>query len=116
VAVTATLGAPPPEYHLTVWHGFNLPLLMSTVALIGGVLVYAGRRHLFARYERLPPLDANALFEGSVQAVSRLARALGDRLCSGSLQGYLAWLFGLVVLILAVVLVPMPMPLYGGRP
>ena len=29
-----------PTYSLAVWHGFNLPLLMSVVALVGGALLY----------------------------------------------------------------------------
>src|SRR5690554_3450444 len=40
VASTAVLGAQTPEYSLSVWHGFNLPLLMSFLALGGGVLLY----------------------------------------------------------------------------
>ncbi|HRD35126.1 MAG TPA: monovalent cation/H+ antiporter subunit A [Rhodocyclaceae bacterium] len=47
VAVHATLGANTPHYDLAVWHGFNLPLLMSVVALIGGVLFYIVLRARF---------------------------------------------------------------------
>ena len=39
-AVRAVLGAAPPEYSLAVWHGFTPELLMSVVALGGGVAVY----------------------------------------------------------------------------
>ncbi len=39
-AVHSVLGVETPEYSLAIWHGFNLPLLMSTVALAGGVLLY----------------------------------------------------------------------------
>ena len=38
-AASASLGGQLPEYSLAIWHGFNLPLLMSVVALVGGVLV-----------------------------------------------------------------------------
>src|SRR5690606_35717326 len=37
-AVTAVLGDEAPYYSLSVWHGFNLPLIMSIVALVGGIL------------------------------------------------------------------------------
>ena len=30
-------GAPLPAYTLAIWHGLNLPLLMSGVAVVGGV-------------------------------------------------------------------------------
>ena len=33
----SVLGARTPDYSLAVWHGFNLPLLMSLLALVGGV-------------------------------------------------------------------------------
>ncbi|MEX7656353.1 hypothetical protein, partial [Pseudomonas aeruginosa] len=32
-----------PEFagvHLAIWHGFNLPLIMSLIALIGGTVFY----------------------------------------------------------------------------
>ncbi len=39
-AVTSVLGEQTPAYSLAIWHGFNLPLLMSMIALIGGVMLY----------------------------------------------------------------------------
>ena len=46
VAVRSVLGDEVPYYSLALWHGFNLPLLMSAIALIGGVTAYRifGRR------------------------------------------------------------------------
>ena len=40
VAVKSVLGAETPYYSLSIWHGFNLPLLMSVIALIGGTSAY----------------------------------------------------------------------------
>src|SRR5690606_8356127 len=40
VAVRSVLGEDVPYYSLALWHGFNLPLLMSAIALIGGVAAY----------------------------------------------------------------------------
>ncbi|MFT4103768.1 MAG: MnhB domain-containing protein, partial [Burkholderiaceae bacterium] len=40
VGAAAMLQATPPEYSLAIWHGFNLPLMMSVVALVAGVLLY----------------------------------------------------------------------------
>ena len=40
-AVVAVLGQDSPAYSLALWHGFTLPLLMSVIALIGGVTLYA---------------------------------------------------------------------------
>src|SRR5690606_13530392 len=38
-AVGALLGADAPEYQLALWHGFNLPVMMSTLAFVGGILL-----------------------------------------------------------------------------
>jgi len=40
VAAHAILGVRMPEYDLAIWHGFNLPLLMSFAALAGGLVFY----------------------------------------------------------------------------
>jgi multicomponent K+:H+ antiporter subunit A len=42
IAARSILGAALPIYELAVWHGFTLPLMMSLIALFGGVLFYAG--------------------------------------------------------------------------
>ena len=40
-AAVAVLGPRTPDYSLAVWHGVNTPLVMSLVALAGGVALYA---------------------------------------------------------------------------
>nr|WP_236953315.1 monovalent cation/H+ antiporter subunit A [Immundisolibacter cernigliae] len=42
LAAGAAYGGELPPYSLGVWHGLNLPLLMSVLALVGGVAVYVG--------------------------------------------------------------------------
>ncbi|PZO63779.1 MAG: monovalent cation/H+ antiporter subunit A [Paracoccus denitrificans] len=39
-AVVSVLGADTPYYSLSLWHGFNLPLMMSLIALVLGVVLY----------------------------------------------------------------------------
>ncbi len=39
-AVVSVLGAATPDYSLALWHGINIPLVMSLVALGGGALLY----------------------------------------------------------------------------
>ena len=39
-AAASVLGASLPDYSLTVWHGINFPLVMSAIALVGGVALY----------------------------------------------------------------------------
>src|SRR5690606_27417673 len=39
-AVRSVLGEGTPSYSLAVWHGLNVPLAMSLVALVGGTVLY----------------------------------------------------------------------------
>ncbi|MBZ9539241.1 monovalent cation/H+ antiporter subunit A [Modicisalibacter tunisiensis] len=99
-AARAALVGPVPELHLAVWHGFNLPLLMSAIALIGGTVLYVQRRHLFAFQRQFRIQNARLNFEAAVQWVVRGAQQLIDTLENGSLQRYMLWL---VITILCLV-------------
>ncbi|KXS39774.1 MAG: multicomponent K+:H+ antiporter subunit A [Halomonadaceae bacterium T82-2] len=99
-AARAALTGPAPELHLAVWHGFNLPLLMSAFALIGGTVLYVQRRHLFAFQRQFRPQNARLNFEAGVQWMVRGAQQLIDTLENGSLQRYMLWL---VITILCLV-------------
>jgi multicomponent K+:H+ antiporter subunit A len=90
-AVHAVLGPAGPTYSLAVWHGFTFPLLMSGVALTGGVATYLVLRRYLLTAEDGPPLwgslDAAHTFERVLVVVSwRWARALESLLGTGRLQ------------------------------
>lgn len=55
-AVMSVLGDATPQYSLAVWHGFNLPLMMSLVAMIGGILLHWMLKKYLATSEDGPPL------------------------------------------------------------
>ncbi|WP_191059125.1 monovalent cation/H+ antiporter subunit A [Geminicoccus harenae] len=47
LGVTSVLGEATPEFSLAVWHGLNVPLVMSVIALVGGALLsFALKRYL----------------------------------------------------------------------
>ncbi|WP_137972484.1 monovalent cation/H+ antiporter subunit A [Pseudomonas sp. F(2018)] len=108
VAAQASLGGALPAYDLAIWHGFNLPLAMSCVALVGGILIYIGRKPVFRWYESLPQLDAKEVFEQQVQRLVALAGWITSRLENGSLQRYLALLLGSALVLVGVALAPLP--------
>ncbi|MCZ2327906.1 monovalent cation/H+ antiporter subunit A [Bartonella sp. F02] len=58
-AVVAVLGAMTPSYSLAVWHGFNTPLIMSFIALSGGILLYIIGHRYFLFCEEGPPFLRN---------------------------------------------------------
>ena len=103
-AAMATLGGPLPPYSLALWHGVNLPLLMSVLALVGGALIYHWRAPLFALQRRWPRPHAPALFEQAMQHLVRFAGGAVAWLDNGSLQRYVTWLLVPVALVMLAAL------------
>jgi multicomponent K+:H+ antiporter subunit A len=105
-ATTAMLGRAAPDFHLAIWHGFNLPLLLSMLALAAGATLYLA----LARGRRLHGLQSEAwfgrltgqgLFHGAVDGLFGLAGRITARLETGSLQRYVAWMLAACVLLAA---------------
>ena len=103
-----------PQYSLAIWHGFNVPLLMSVLALLGGLLIYVNRKHLFDFQNTLPGMDALNSFERGVKQFAARCDKLYQWLDNGSLQRYMT-----LVLLSFVVLAGLPLlnlkTLWGGR-
>ncbi|MEZ5536254.1 MAG: monovalent cation/H+ antiporter subunit A [Thiolinea sp.] len=116
VAVEATLQAKPPYYSLALWHGLNAPLLMSVLALLGGILVYVFRRRLFDLYEkRVEHLDARIIYNGILNGLLGLAGFITRRFDRGSLQNMLVWIIAAAMLISVAGFVSRDAPLFGLR-
>lgn len=80
-----------PEYSLAVWHGWTAPLLMSLIALAGGIAAYSTLRarapaRRFMRRLLMPGLDGRRLFEQTLAGLGRAARACMRLLGTGRLQ------------------------------
>ncbi|KTT12368.1 monovalent cation/H+ antiporter subunit A [Pseudomonas oryzihabitans] len=101
VGASAALGGTLPEYSLAIWHGFNTALMMSILAMVGGVVVYACRQPLFRWQAGLPDVDARLVFEHALNRLIGFARGVTQRLESGSLQRYIALML-LATLVLLV--------------
>jgi multicomponent K+:H+ antiporter subunit A len=101
-ALHAVLGPRLPAYSLAVWHGFTPELLMSVVAIAGGVGVYLGlRRYLLA--SNGPPLlrhlKGQRIFEFVLINLSlRFARQLESFLGTQRLQPQLRLMVGIALL------------------
>jgi multicomponent K+:H+ antiporter subunit A len=99
-AQAALYGAPGPAlpaYQLAIWHGFNGALLMSAMAVVAGVALYAAlqRGVNLHRITRLPgwaQKGGRELFAQLQASGVSAARALVDALQNGSLQRYLTLL------------------------
>ena len=97
----AVLNHPLPEYSLSIWHGFNFPLLMSGMATMGGVAIYLNRKHLFKFSGMFPDIDAKLVFEGCIQACVAWAQKITMKLENGSLQRYAFCLCFFALLLIA---------------
>ncbi|WP_010486713.1 monovalent cation/H+ antiporter subunit A [Pseudomonas sp. S9] len=107
-AASASLGGELPQYSLAIWHGLNLPLLMSFAATAGGVLVYAFRQPLFRWYAGLPAMDAKLAFDQCMVTLVDFCRLITRRLETGSLQHYLALLLASALVVVTLALGPLP--------
>jgi multicomponent K+:H+ antiporter subunit A len=102
VAASAMLGAPPPQYHLSIWHGFNLPLAMSAVALVLGVAMYFALQRRFNLHLHHPRgWTGRLVFTRAIDGLIALSGRFTQRLENGSLQRYAAWMVGTAVLLAA---------------
>ena len=97
-ASLAVLGQAMPEYKLTIWHGFNLPLLMSGMAVIGGLFIYVNRKYLFQFQASLPPFNAKKIFERFLVVVVNWCQNKIQSTENGSLQRYVFIMLGVVLL------------------
>lgn len=78
-AARPVVGGELPEYSLAIWHGWNAPMIMSLIAMAGGVTLYLLLRKSFKR-ERfaVPPLigqlNGKRFFERSLVVLMQWAR------------------------------------------
>ncbi len=119
VAVESVLGDRTPYYSLSVWHGFNLPLVMSIIALVAGVLLYLSLRRYLATCEDGTPflrdLKGQRIFERILVTISwRMARWAEAKVGTRRLQPqlrlviFIAFLAGLWPLFSAGYTPPIP--------
>jgi multicomponent K+:H+ antiporter subunit A len=78
---------------------------MSVIAIGGGLLVYAYRRHLYRFQAQFKESDEKLIFEAAIQGLVASATRAHDGLNNGSLQRYIAALLLLTIAITAIPLI-----------
>ena len=117
VAAGAVLQGPLPEHDLALWHGVSPALWMSIIALAGGVLLYLGRKPLFALHDRIEGhLDARAVYERLLEGALAFARRATSVLEATGLQSQAFVLIATVLALGAVGMMNTGAPLTGTRP
>ncbi|WP_017430049.1 monovalent cation/H+ antiporter subunit A [Vreelandella jeotgali] len=92
LATQAALGGASPDFHLAIWHGFNVPLAMSAVALAGGGLMYWRHADMRRFVTQFKGLDARFVFERGVQSCIKASERSLTWFEGNSLQRYMACL------------------------
>ncbi|WNL43587.1 monovalent cation/H+ antiporter subunit A [Halomonas sp. PAMB 3264] len=82
----------PFDFYLSIWHGFNLPLLMSVVAFVIGGALYWQHAHLRRFKESFAPVDATRVFERALVSLGQRCEQLIAVWDGQSLQRYMGWL------------------------
>ncbi|CDI02594.1 pH adaptation potassium efflux system transmembrane protein [Candidatus Competibacter denitrificans Run_A_D11] len=117
VASTAVLQGPPLAHDLALWHGVNPALAMSVIALIGGGLLYWGRKPLFAFHDRhTEGLDAERIYNALLNGLFAVSGALTRWLDTGSLQRLLTVVIAAALVLGTAGFLGDPVPLTGRRP
>ncbi|MBI1451892.1 MULTISPECIES: monovalent cation/H+ antiporter subunit A [Acinetobacter] len=96
--------------HLAIWHGFNLPLLMSAIALVGGIIFYfalakGGRIREIDLDPLLGKFQGKVLFELFLKHLLLNSRKFKRATETGSLQRYLMWIVVFSIFVMALPLV-----------
>jgi multicomponent K+:H+ antiporter subunit A len=110
VATESILREATPEFSLHIWHGVTLPLMMSTLALVGGGTLYAiliRRSRKTQRTLLRAPVDARRAFDVIMVNLVRVCDRLVHFIASRRLQTQL-------LLLVLVAFITAALPLWGG--
>lgn len=110
-AAFGVLGDNLPEYSLSIWHGFNLPLLMSVAGLLGGIALYFGLKRLFDLHAIVRESLGRRIFHINVERLYALANRFTRAIANGSTQRSL-----FLLVLVAIVLALSPMLQHGVMP
>ena len=114
-AAAPVVGGDLPEYSLAIWHGWNMPLIMSLVALAGGILLYTLLRwqRTAGHFDTTPVLgriSGRVIFENLLARITWLGRAGRRNLSTRRLQWQMLWLVSI-----ALVAAALPLWIWGMK-
>jgi len=96
-ATLAVTGDPAPEIDFALWHGPNLALALSMIAVAGGALLLWQHKRLLAAWERAPLPDAKALFDIAMRGEDKWVRKVIVAAHTPSLQTMLLAIFAVTI-------------------
>jgi multicomponent Na+:H+ antiporter subunit A len=107
---TDTVPPAPGSYetHLALWHGFELPLLLSALCVVGGLVLFHYRHGVVWLGKRLSFVEPDRVYRRLLAGLDTLALQVTGRTQRGSLPVYLGT-------ILVTMVVAAAIPLFAGR-
>ncbi|MEX5494068.1 monovalent cation/H+ antiporter subunit A [Pseudomonas asgharzadehiana] len=108
-AALPVVGSVLPQYSLAIWHGWNAPMIMSLVAMTGGVVLYLMLRKQLKRGRfKYPPVisyfNGKRGFERCLVVMMRGVRKIEKRISTKRLQ---TQLFLLVIVAVIGAMIPL---------
>ena len=88
------------HHHLGLWHGFNTALLLSTITVIGGVLLYKFRDVVVETLESIEFLSMDELYDELLALINKVSAAVTNFFQNGSLRYYMITVLFFAALIL----------------
>ncbi|MGX9936637.1 monovalent cation/H+ antiporter subunit A [Advenella kashmirensis] len=114
-AAHSILGSTLPQYSLAIWHGFNLPLTMSLIAMGGGILLALVLRPLQRRTPGQTPLlyriDGRVFFDFLMNLLDTVAYQAMNLFSTKRLQPQVLW-----IVVITVVVTILPLLLFEAWP
>jgi multicomponent Na+:H+ antiporter subunit A len=108
VRAASSVYGEPLSFELALWHGFNLPLLLSVVTLAGGVGLYRywpRVRAALASFDDLVGEEPRRIYEGLLEHLNAVAAWQTRTLQNGSLRRYLLLIVASTLLLTGVTMV-----------
>ncbi|WP_086737187.1 monovalent cation/H+ antiporter subunit A [Erythrobacter colymbi] len=98
-ATGAVTGSALPEVELALWHGINLALILSSLAVAGGAVLLWQHKRLLAAWETAALPDAKRIFELVMGLADRWVRKAIVATHTPALQTMLLASFGVTILL-----------------
>jgi len=85
VTAGAVTGGGLPDFHLKIWHGLTLALVLSLIAVLGGAALLALHGPLMRLWLATPRPEAKVMFDALARTATRASNALTDAVHNGAL-------------------------------
>ncbi|MBP3089419.1 DUF4040 family protein [Corynebacterium sp. sy017] len=97
-----------PHAHLGLWHGISMPLMISTVVTILGVVGIVVRKRIWAALDekKLAPLSGNELLNRLISLLSYCGKGCAWLADTLSPTRHLGYMFALIIVFAASVTIP----------